>query len=94
MIGNILIRLILTVGKIISFSIIVDAILSWVPEYNDTIYKIRQVLQKITYPIMGPVRKLMSPITYRIMIDLSPIVAIFALEIIQSLLIVIVGVLF
>ncbi|MBQ3053330.1 MAG: YggT family protein [Clostridia bacterium] len=71
--------------KLLSWAIVADAILSWIPSYNETVYRIRCVLQKITYPIMEPVRRLISPLTMRIGIDLSPIVGIFALELIANI---------
>lgn len=82
-----LIRLITTVGKLLTLAIVIDALLSWVPGYNDTVYKIRTVLQKITSPIMNPVRKLMYPVTRRIMIDFSPVIAIMLIEFVQAFLV-------
>ncbi len=94
MIIGFLVRLILLVGKLLSTAIVVDALLSWVPGYNETVYKIRSFLQAFTSPITSPIRRLLMPLTQRIMIDITPIIAIFAVEVIQSLLINILAVLF
>lgn len=84
---GLLIRIIYAAGSLLSFAIIADAILSWAPGYNQRVYEIRQFLQKITGPIMEPVRSLMRPVTERIMIDFSPVIAIFAIELLQTLLV-------
>ena len=76
-----------TVCRFLTFAIVADALLSWVPQYNETIYRIRNVLQKLTSPVMSPVRKLLQPLTGRMMIDFSPIVAILLIEFVQGLII-------
>ena len=84
-----LLFLIPLVGRALYIAIVVDALLSWLP-YSPAVYKIRGFLQSFTAPLTSPVRKLLSPLTRRIMIDLTPIVAIFLLEIIQYVLVTII----
>lgn len=79
-------KLIVFVGDLLSFAIVADAVLSWVP-YNENIYRIRNILQKVTYPVTAPIRKLLNPLTQRIMIDITPIVAIASIGFLQKFLI-------
>ncbi|MDP4118939.1 MAG: YggT family protein [Bacillota bacterium] len=82
---QILIYIISFVCKVLGWAIIIDAILSWVPQYNETVYKIRSVLQKITEPVTEPVRKLIGPLTASIGIDFTPIAAIILIDIVQQI---------
>ena len=93
MIGNLLLFVIDTARDLLTLAVVVDAILSWVP-VGENIYKIRQVLGKIINPVMNPVRKLISPVTYKIGIDFSPIVAILLIDAVATILLKLVVVLF
>ena len=79
-------RILSAVISLFKLAIIIDALLSWVP-YNEAIYKIRTVLQQITYPVTEPIRRLLSPITYRIGIDITPIIAFVVVDFIGGLII-------
>ncbi len=70
--------------QLLSLAIVIDALLSWVP-YNETVYKIRQVLSLVTEPIVSPIRKLLSPITSGIGIDFSPVVAIILIDLVGGI---------
>ncbi len=70
-------------GKLLSFAIVADALLSWVP-YNENVYKIRGFLQRITAPITSPIRRLLSPLTRSIMIDITPIIAIVLIDFVEG----------
>ena len=76
--------LISLLARLLTFAILVDALLSWVP-YNDTVYKIRSFLQGFTAPVTEPIRRLLSPITQRIMIDFTPVIAIFVVDFVANL---------
>ena len=80
-------------GKVLSLAIVIDALLSWVP-YNENVHKIRGFLQSFTAPITSPVRKLLSPLTGRMMIDFTPMVSILVINVLQSVLLRVLGVLF
>lgn len=69
-------------GRLFSLAIVLDALLSWIP-YNQSVYKIRGFLQSFTAPVTAPIRKLLQPLTYRIMIDITPIVAIAVVEFLE-----------
>lgn len=92
MISRLLLFIIGTASELLTLAVVVDAILSWIP-FNENVYKIRQVLGKITSPVMEPVRKLISPLTFRIGIDISPIIAILLIDVVTTVLIGIVAVL-
>jgi YggT family protein len=57
-------------------------ILSWFPIHPGTaLASIASILHQLTEPVLGPVRRLIPSIG---MIDISPIVVFFGLEIIQN----------
>ncbi len=66
---------------ILSFAIIARALLSWVrPDpYNPLV----QLLNQITDPILEPLRRVIPPIGG--MMDISPIVALILLQILQTI---------
>jgi len=59
-----------------SWLIIIRALISWVNP--DPLNPIVQLLQRLTEPILYPIRKAL-PFTWRLGLDLSPILAILAL---------------
>jgi len=78
-----LINLISYVFQIINILIIIRILLSWfnVSSYNQYI----RLLYTITEPILAPIRNLLS--SFNMGIDISPLIAIFALSIIRNFLI-------
>ena len=70
--------------SILYWLIIIRALISWVnPDpYNPIV----QFLHSVTEPILYPIRKFL-PFTFRLGIDLSPIIAIFILIFLQSFLV-------
>ncbi len=68
---------------ILTWAIIIRVLLTWIPglsPYNPVV----QFLMSITDPVLEPARKIIPPIG---MIDISPIVVIFALQLIQEFLV-------
>lgn len=63
--------------QIYSILLIIYILMSWVPSSRGT--KFGQLLEKITEPYLGFFRKFIPPLG---MIDISPIVALFALNLI------------
>jgi len=61
---------------VMTILIIARALLSWVPNLIDPRGPIAEFLFTVTEPILGPIRSLMP----RMMIDLSPLIAIFLLN--------------
>lgn len=74
--------------KVLDGLIFVRVILSWIPIQKDNAFI--QLLYALTEPILGPIRNILfkSPLGGPgMMMDFSPIIAIFLLEIVQGLLV-------
>jgi YggT family protein len=71
---------ILTVQQIYTFVIIAYILLSWLPNARESF--IGEILGKLVEPYLSPFRRLIPPIGG--MLDISPIVAIFALQFIAA----------
>ncbi|MBI2865058.1 MAG: YggT family protein [Chloroflexi bacterium] len=67
--------------RVLMFAILARAILSWFP--LDPRNPLVQILDQITEPVLAPMRKVVPRFG---MIDITPMVAIFVLYIIQGLL--------
>jgi YggT family protein len=77
-IGSFLINFVQILVLILQFAIIARAVLSWFP--IDPRSPIVSILNEITEPILAPLRRIVPRIG---MIDITPMVAIFVLFIIQ-----------
>lgn len=66
--------------SILLYAIILRAILSWIRPYNNG--KIEIILEKITEPLLGPLRRILPPIGG---LDLSPLIAIILLGLVKQL---------
>jgi YggT family protein len=79
---SIFLQIIIWVIRIYEFLILIRVILSWVGPnlYHPAI----RILYQITEPVLGPLRRLIPPIGGTI--DLSPVVALFLLELLSRLL--------
>lgn len=64
------------VQRIYTFVIIAYVLLSWVPNARDSF--IGEILGKLVEPYLAPFRRIIPPIGG--MLDISPIIAIFALQ--------------
>lgn len=92
MIGSALVAIVSFVFRLTALTILAQVLLSWVlyariidpsqPSYS-TLVRIHDVLRQITDPILSPIRRFA---TFGMM-DFSPIVAMFLLEIIREILI-------
>ncbi|MBU0667898.1 YggT family protein [Patescibacteria group bacterium] len=76
-----IIRFVGILFDLISFAIIARILLSWMPSGGGE--KIRFILRDITEPILGPFRKIVPRLG---MIDISPIVALIALDLLRGIL--------
>ncbi|HEX7056148.1 MAG TPA: YggT family protein [Bacilli bacterium] len=65
-----------TIEQIYFFMIIAYVLLSWVPNARESF--VGEILAKLCEPYLSPFRKLIPPIGG--MIDISPIIALFALR--------------
>ena len=74
--------------EILSILILVDVLGSWVlasrTKLPDVIYTILAVVHRITSPIMEPIRRVIPPLGG---LDMSPIIALVGLQVIQRLLV-------
>lgn len=73
--------------RIMEFLIVASAIMSWFPVFwqNPTMAKIMNMINVLTEPILKPVRKLLSKTPVGDMpIDISPIIAILLLSVLQT----------
>lgn len=81
-----LIWLVNVVINILELLIIINAVLSWIPEARYRFREVTRVIERITEPMMRPFRRLVPP-SKTGNLDISPILAIVALEIIRRILI-------
>ncbi len=65
---------------LMTFLILGRVILSWLPQYRYS--QVGQFIYSITDPVMRPIQNLIPPLG---MIDISPIIAIIALQILQTI---------
>lgn len=79
-----LVNLVYWVSQILTYLIIADAILTWIPSVDRNHPAVR-MLRRITEPIYRPFRRIIPPEKTGYL-DLSPMIAIFAVIIIGSLL--------
>ena len=74
---------IFSIFQIIKFLIIARVFLSWVPININ--YKVKQLIYELTEPLMSPFRNLIP--AHKIGVDLSPILILLLLQLLQSILI-------
>ncbi len=79
--GESLAAIISLVGRLLTLTLIINALLSWAP--IDPMHPVRRTLRDICEPIVSPFRRLL-PTTG--MMDFSPLVAMIAIQLIATLL--------
>lgn len=81
----IIIQAISGIFRIIELAIIIDCLASWIPQlrYN----KFMDIVHSITYPILEPCRRIQDRFLGDLPIDFSPVLALFLLDIIRTVLI-------
>jgi YggT family protein len=74
--------------QILSILILVDVLGSWIlaarVQLPDVIYTILILIHRITSPLMEPIRRVIPPLGG---LDMSPIIALIGLQVIQKLLV-------
>ncbi|MBE3589502.1 MAG: YggT family protein [Firmicutes bacterium] len=70
--------------SVLYFAIIIRALLSWFPSSSRWYWDLVRVLDAITEPIVAPIRSRL-PMPMAAGIDISPIIALFLLRVVQSL---------
>ncbi len=82
-IGTILINFVDLFFTILTWAIIIRVLLTWIPGINPH-HPLVRALASITDPILEPARRIIPPIG---MIDISPIVVIIVLQLVQGFLV-------
>jgi uncharacterized protein YggT (Ycf19 family) len=69
--------------------LVINAILSWIAfaSFNVTIRRIYATTTRITAPVLNPIRRLMYPVTRKLGVDISPLIAIVLLMIVDRIII-------
>ena len=83
MVIHVLINTVDLLFTVLTWAIIIRVLLTWIPglsPYNPVV----RVLASITDPILEPARRLIPPIG---MIDISPIVVLFVLQVVREFLV-------
>ena len=91
--GYVILNLVDSAHALISILILVRCIISWLPNIN--IYKepVRSIIRMVDI-ILNPIRKFMFKSGFNLPIDISPIIAIFLINIIARLLKILVAYIF
>lgn len=80
-----IVKIIDTVFNILELAILLECIMSWMPQARNN--KFMNIVSSFTYPILEPFRKLQDRFIQGLPVDLSPIIALFAINIIRRLII-------
>ena len=73
--------------RIFNIALWIYCIMSWFRFNNATLWNVYNKIGDFVEPALAPIRRLMEPITYKIGIDFSPVVLIFILNLIYSIII-------
>jgi YggT family protein len=80
---NLLLQAVDKFFSLLYFLILIRIILSWIPGLRDSGFG--RIIYELTEPILGPIRHMLdnSPIGGGMMLDFSPIIALFIMKIIS-----------
>lgn len=78
------VSLVLLAINVLTWLIIIDAILSWVPDLRYRWREATRILEQIVGPILSPFRRLVPP-SKTGGLDISPLLAIVSLNLLESL---------
>ena len=84
-----MINLINTIFNVLYYAIIIEVILSWV--YSNRTNQYIELLHKVTNPLLQPGRKIQDRFFNNMMIDFSPMIALFILMILKQIVFSILG---
>lgn len=84
-----MISLINVIFNVLYYAIIIEVILSWV--YANRTNKYIEILHKITNPLLQPGKKIQDRYFSNMMVDFSPIIALFILMILKRIVFSILG---
>jgi len=86
-----LINLIIIIFNVLYYAIFIEVILSWF--YANRTNQYIELLHKVTNPLLQPGRRLQDRYFNNMMLDFSPMIAIFILMILKNILINLLGIL-
>lgn len=72
--------------NLLYFAIIVRIFLSWMPSGGN--HRLKEIVYSITEPVLGPFRRVIPKLG---MLDISPIVAMFVIDFVRSLLLILIS---
>jgi len=84
-----LINLINTIFNVLYYAIIIEVILSWV--YSNRTNQYIELLHKVTNPLLQPGRKIQDRFFNNMIIDFSPMIALFILMVLKQIMFSILG---
>ncbi|HEY8890169.1 MAG TPA: YggT family protein [Clostridium sp.] len=84
-----MINLINTIFNVLYYAIIIEVILSWV--YSNRTNQYIELLHKVTNPLLQPGRKIQDRFFNNMIIDFSPMIALFILMILKQIVFSILG---
>lgn len=82
-------ELLLLAIHLYTIAIFITVLFSWFTlggEGHPSVRRFYELLSKITEPLLGPIREVLSPVSMRIGLDFSPIIALIILQFIARLL--------
>ena len=84
-----MINLINTIFNVLYYAIIIEVILSWV--YSNRTNQYIELLHKVTNPLLQPGRKIQDRFFNNMIIDFSPMIALFILMVLKQIMFSILG---
>ena len=82
MVGDFIVNFVSILFDLMSFAILARILMSWLPSGGGG--RVRSFLHDVTEPVLGPFRRVIPRLG---MLDISPIVAIIALDLLRSIVI-------
>lgn len=84
-----MINLINTIFNVLYYAIVIEVILSWV--YSNRTNQYIELLHKVTNPLLQPGRKIQDRFFNNMIIDFSPMIALFILMVLKQIMFSILG---
>ena len=86
---EIIVELLRLAIHVYTIAIFITVLFSWFTiggEGHPSVHRFYELLSKATEPLLGPIREVLSPVSMRIGLDFSPIIALLILQFIARLL--------
>lgn len=66
--------------RIANLAVWAYVILSWIVQPYTKLYEVYRILARYIEPVLAPIRKLISPLTYKIGLDFSPYILVLLIS--------------